>query len=354
MGRFIRTALAALVLLGLAQQASAQNLTVSLLERYLDSLRQQSGIPGMSGALVQNGNVLWSAGFGLSNVERSIPARPDTPYQIADLTESLSSSLLLEQCVETGHLGLDDRVQRWVPTFSEPATTVRDLLTHRSPSGTFKYDSGRYSVLTGVIEACIQSDPIPFRLAMTEKLFERVSMFDSVPGQSVGSGSAADNAIFSAGEMARFSAVLQRMALPYRVSGGNPSVNTSVSATLSASTGAISTVLDLAKYDGALDAAFLLHRDTMAAMWTNAQTASGAAMPTGLGWFVQNYNGVAVYWQFGLTTGANSSLLVKVPSKNLTLILLANSEGLSAPFSLQDGDVTASLFARAFLRLFVG
>jgi hypothetical protein len=77
-------------------------------------------------------------------------------------------------------------------------------------------------------------------------------------------------------------------------------------------------------------------------------------MPTGLGWFVQNYNGQRIYWQFGSTPGAYSSLLVKVPGKGLTLILLANSDGLSAPFGLQDGDVNASLFARAFLRLFVG
>jgi len=35
------------------------------------------------------------------------------------------------------------------------------------------------------------------------------------------------------------------------------------------------------------------------------------------------------------------------------LIMLANSNGLSAPFSLENGDVTASLFARTFLRLFV-
>ena len=77
-------------------------------------------------------------------------------------------------------------------------------------------------------------------------------------------------------------------------------------------------------------------------------------MPTGLGWFVQNYNGQPVYWQFGLSQGAYSSLILKVPGKHLTLILLANSDGLSAPFALQEGDVNASLFARAFLRLFVG
>ena len=182
---------------------------------------------------------------------------------------------------------------------------------------------------------------------MTEKLFERLGMSDSVPAQNVDDGSSDDRAIFSDSQLERFGGVLQRMALPYRVSGGNASVNTSVSKSLTATTGAISTVRDLARFDGALDGSALLHRDTMAAMWSNAGTTSGAAMPTGLGWFVQNYNGQRVYWQFGLTPGAYSSLMVKVPGKNLTLILLANSDGLSAPFSLQDGDVNASLFAQS-------
>lgn len=355
MFRSTKTALLALfVSVALAQQASGQSLTFSLLERYLDSLRQQSGIPGMSAAVVQNGRVVWEKGFGLSDLEHSIAARPDTPYHIADLTESLSSTLLLEQCVETGHLGLDDRLQQWMPSFSEPGTTVRDILSHRSQGGSFKYDGGRYATLTGVIEACIQKNPTPFRQAMTEKIFDRLGMSDSVPAQNVDDASTDDRAIFSDAQLERFGRVLQRMALPYRVSSGNASVNTSVSKSLNAATGAISTVRDLARYDGALDDAMLLHRDTMAAMWANAPADSGAAMPTGLGWFVQNYNGQRVYWQFGLTPGGYSSLLVKVPGKNLTLILLANSDGLSAPFALQNGDVNASLFARAFLRLFVG
>jgi CubicO group peptidase (beta-lactamase class C family) len=175
-----------------------------------------------------------------------------------------------------------------------------------------------------------------------------------VPAQNVDDGSADDRAIFGDDDLARFSRVLQRMALPYRVTGGNPSVNTSVSKTLNAATGAISTVRDLARYDGALYDAVLLHRETMAAMWSRAQSTSGTAMPTGLGLLVQSYNGQPVHWQFGLTPGAYSSLIVRLPEKHLTLILLANSDGLSAPFSLQEGDINASLFAKAFLRLFVG
>ena len=43
--------------------------------------------------------------------------------------------------------------------------------------------------------------------------------------------------------------------------------------------------------------------------------------------------------------------MVKVPGRNITMILLANSNGLSAPFPLHEGDVTRSLFAAVFLRL---
>jgi hypothetical protein len=46
-------------------------------------------------------------------------------------------------------------------------------------------------------------------------------------------------------------------------------------------------------------------------------------------------------------------LYLKVPDRQLTLILLGTSGGVSELFGLADGDVTASPFARAFLRMFV-
>jgi hypothetical protein len=55
-------------------------------------------------------------------------------------------------------------------------------------------------------------------------------------------------------------------------------------------------------------------------------------------------------WHFGLVPNAYSSLILKVPGRHITFILLANSDGLSAPFQLADGDVTRSLFATVFLR----
>ena len=351
MGRAIRPALAALLVsVAVAPYASAQQeLTFSLFERYLDSLRVQANIPGMSVAIVQNERVAWATGLGFSDVERSVRARADTPYHISGLTAAVSAALILEQCVETGHLSLDDRIQRRARTAPDATITVRDALTHRASDGSFKYDPDRYAALTGVAEFCIQQDLVPFRAALVEKVFDRLSMFESVPAQNVEDESADDRVQFSASYLARFSGVLKRLALPYRVSGSSVTLNTGVSKSVNAATGAISTVLDLAKFDSGLESAYLLHRDTMSTMWSNA-----SGMPTGLGWFVQNYNGQTLYWQFGYTPGAYSSLILKVPSRRLTLILLANSDGLSAPFSLQDGDVNSSLFARTFLRLFVG
>jgi CubicO group peptidase (beta-lactamase class C family) len=351
MGRFTRIALAALLVsLAVTPHAFAQQeLTFSLFERYIGALRVQANIPGMSAAIVQDERVTWTAAFGYADVERSIAARADTPYHISGLTEAISSALLLEQCVETAHAGLDERIQQSVPSYGESATTMRDLLSHKSPGSGFKYDASRYATgLTPLAEDCVGAGT-PFRQALWERIFQRLGMLDSVPAQNVDDSTADDRVQFDSAELDRFTGVLRRLALPYRVSGSSTTVNTSINKSVDAATGAISTVLDLAKFDSAIDGAVLLHRESMATMWSNQ-----SGMPTGLGWFVQNYNGQKVVWQFGNTPGGYSSLILKVPDRHLTLILLANSDGLSAPFSLQDGDVTASLFARTFLRLFIG
>ena len=351
MGRFTRIALAALLVsLVAAPRASAQQeLTFSLFERYVDALRVQANIPGMSAAIIQDERVAWEKGFGYSDLERTIAARPDTPYHISGLTEALSSALLLEQCVETAHAALDERVQLRVTAYSESETTMRDLLSHKVPGRGFKYDESRYAAgLTPLAEACVGKGT-PFRQALWQKIFERLGMFDSVPAQNVDDASADDRVQFDSSELDRFAGVLRRLAVPYRVSGGTATPNPGVAKSVDAATGAISTVRDLAKFDNGLDGAVLLHRESMDTMWSNQ-----SGMPTGLGWFVQNYNGQKIIWQFGYTPGAYSSLILKIPERHLTLILLANSDGLSAPFSLHDGDVNSSLFARTFLRLFIG
>ena len=70
-------------------------------QQSLDSLRRQYGIPGLSAAIVNNGQIIWEAGFGFQDVENQIPATPDTPYRTASITKTFASMLLMK-CVSSG------------------------------------------------------------------------------------------------------------------------------------------------------------------------------------------------------------------------------------------------------------
>src|SRR6185436_18010929 len=85
---------------------------------------------------------------------------------------------------------------------------------------------------------------------------------------------------------------------------------------------------------------------------TAGVTTAGERIPYGLGWFVQDIEGERVVWHYGLWGDSFSSLILKVPARGLTVVLIANSDGLSAKFPLAAGDVMVSPFAAAFLRIF--
>ena len=346
--RIIRIwAVVSLAWLAFGQQPAAQSLTFSLFERYLESLRAQAGIPGLSAAVVQDGRVVWDKGFGSANVDRVIAADARTPYPVADLSQTISSTLLLQQCVDLGNLEVTDRVRRWISGYPESETTVGNLLAHTSPSGTFQYDATRFASLTGVFEQCASSR-LPVKVV--GEIFDRLGMTDTVPGEDLGDTSSPNRRLFTPARIAAYGEVLQRAALPYRVdSRGRPSRSDYSARALSAASGVVSTVRDLARFDAALDDGVLLDRETLRL----ARTRAGSSLPTGLGWFVQSYDKETLVWHFGLAKDAYSSLLLKVPARGLTLLLLANSDGLSAPYSLDKGDVTKSDFAKVFLRLFV-
>jgi CubicO group peptidase (beta-lactamase class C family) len=143
------------------------------------------------------------------------------------------------------------------------------------------------------------------------------------------------------------------MAAAYRITSGRAQRNTDLPVRrVDASDGIISSVRDLARFDNALASNALLSRATRDLAWTQSYDGD-APLRTGLGWFVQNYHGEPIVWQFGVIRGGHSALVVKAPNRGLTFILLANSDGLTAPFALESGDVTSSLFATLFLRLFL-
>src|ERR1051326_9132770 len=42
-----------------------------------------SKVPGMAVAVVQDGQITWSAGFGLADLENAVPATPQTLFRLA-------------------------------------------------------------------------------------------------------------------------------------------------------------------------------------------------------------------------------------------------------------------------------
>ena len=100
-------------------------------------------------------------------------------------------------------------------------------------------------------------------------------------------------------------------------------------------------------------AGLLVLPGTLMQAWSAPWNSAGVALPHGAGWFVQYYNGEQVVWQFGMSENASSSLMITLPARGLTLILMANSDGLVRLYSPANGDVSVSPFAKLFLNLFV-
>lgn len=221
---------------------------------------------------------------------------------------------------------------------------VSDLLAHVSPTGAYRLDPARFDVLSGVSLQCAGE---PFTRGITSRVLDRLAMFDSIPGREL--VDAQPSRTLPAETIARYASVARRVATPYRVDTRQAATRSEFTAApFSPSRGLISTVRDLASFDAALEDGLLISEDVRAEAWS-----APTGRPTGLGWFVQSYNGQRVVWQAGLARDAYSALMVKLPDRRLTLILLANSDALTSAISQTEPDVTTSVFARTFLRLFV-
>jgi CubicO group peptidase (beta-lactamase class C family) len=304
----------------------------------------------MSAAILQDNLVVWERGFGKQDVDANITATPDTPYGIGQLSQVFGSTVLLRKCIDQSYARLTDRVVRWTPEYPEPSTTLSQLLSHTSPAGSYQYSPDRFVALTGVVEECVD---LKYTVVLADEIFDFLAMTRSVPGQTYISPSADDINLLGQARVDRYRSVLRDIAVPYRVVSRRATRNLEFPPRrVDAADGIVSTVRDLEKFDQALDSGLLLQPSTRDLAWTPSY-AGTTPLPTGLGWFVQSYNGQRIVWQFGSIDGAYSSLILKVPDRRLTFILLANSDGLSAPFSLSAGDVTSSTFARLFLRSFV-
>lgn len=351
-------------------------------EQEVELLRQELNIPGISVAVLKDQEIVLARGFGYADLENKIPATENTPYYIASLTKPFAAVLIMK-LVEAGQLDLDtamaDRLKD-IPLPPLPLDdvphpgyasackktielsndssyplwfllqdyrcdteriTVRHHLTHTSqgtPGETYRYNGFLYAWLTWVVEAASGQS---FEQQLVENITGPLEMTSTFPNRS-------DSRSYE---------ILVGSAKPYRVDDTDNIVLSDfdyTEGTVYASAGMISTVLDLAKFDVAMDQNLIISEKSNEAMFSpHLSNSTQQPLPYGLGWFIQNYKGVKLIWHYGHEPDAYSSLILKVPEKELTLILLANSGGASAPFNLEEGDVLQSPFAAMFICLFM-
>jgi len=98
---------------------------------YVRAQMARRKIPGLALAVVQRGQVIKLAGYGLASVELDVPVTPDSVFELASLTKQFTAAAIMK-LVEEGKVGLDEPVAKYLPPTPSAwsAITIRHLLTH--------------------------------------------------------------------------------------------------------------------------------------------------------------------------------------------------------------------------------
>ena len=131
MPRFYPPAILALLFLT-ATTASAQTRSEAI-DRLMQSYAAERQFNG-SVLVAEKGNVIYSHGFGLANMEWNIPNTPTTRFRLASVSKQFTAMVIL-QLAQEGKLDLDEKVIAYLPEYPKPQgemITIHHLLTHTS------------------------------------------------------------------------------------------------------------------------------------------------------------------------------------------------------------------------------
>jgi CubicO group peptidase (beta-lactamase class C family) len=333
--------------LGAASMALAQTpAQLAALEKDIEAARVKVGVPGVSVAIVKDGKVVFSKGFGLRDVEGKKPVTADTLFAVGSTTKAFTAAALL-MAVDAKKVVLDDSPRKYLPYFKmrDPETdtkiTVRDLLRHTSG-------------LTRTDLMMMAADGKLNRQEMIQ------AACNALPTAKLGEKWQYQNIMFSAaGEIASKSfgqpyekVIASRIFTPLGMKRANLSVKTTLADsdhatgyTLDAATkkasptpmrsidstaaaGAINaSASDMARWvklwlDRGLVGNKRLLTDTSVAEATKYQVASPLG-GYGFGWFLSKWEGVPVVEHGGNIDGFNANVAL-IPSQKIGVVVLTN------------------------------
>ncbi len=111
----------------------SQNL-VSKIESFVLDWMNDNTVPGVSFALVDGDEIIYTDGFGARNLETNAPATSNTIYGLGSATKPVTATAIL-QLLEREKLTLDDDLSDYLPVFEDLSgdpITIEQLLTHTS------------------------------------------------------------------------------------------------------------------------------------------------------------------------------------------------------------------------------
>ncbi len=106
------------------------------MEQLIETHMKETYVPGLAMAIVQDQQVVYARGFGVTSVEDGgLPVTPQTLFRIGSTTKPLTGTAIM-RLVEAGKLDLDEPIKTYIDWFTLPdkqaatSITTRMLLSH--------------------------------------------------------------------------------------------------------------------------------------------------------------------------------------------------------------------------------
>jgi CubicO group peptidase (beta-lactamase class C family) len=306
---------------------------------YLKAEMDKHHIPGLALRIIQNGQPLKTAAYGVANLETGTVVKPETVFEIGSITKQFTAACIL-LLAQDGKLSVDDPVNKHLPEAPAAWThiTLRHLLTHtsglKSYTGLEGFELSHHLTQQQFIKAIAAQPPV-FQPGESWKYcntgFNLLGyVIENVSGESY--WEFVSERIFKPLSMTNSGDRLPSRIIPNRAAGYQQTnhirINRDYDLTDVFSAGAmVSTVDDLSRWNAALDGNSLLRQSTKEEMWTPVRQSDGKLPQTkyGFGWFLDPTQGHKNIGHSGSTSGFSASIQ-RFPDDNLAVIILTNTD----------------------------